>query len=285
MSKLLHITSGDCAGDKLLKAGLPGEVFVWHDILYEGIRRPGWPDEKTFHDRASFLEGVTGGGVSFDNALQGLRTQYEKLNGAGEYDLILWFDACLFDQSMLAHLLTCLREKDILQAQLVCVAEFPGIIPFHGLGQLSPEQLASLYDCQQPVSLEQYNFASEAEHGFAAQNQMALRKIAAVTNASLPYLPAAATRWLQELSDPVTGNGRLEDFILQAVKDNAQVPTEILRSVAAKELPPQFWGDTTLWERINRLAERKLLRIDGPVTRLPQWSSPYMIDDFRILPA
>jgi hypothetical protein len=34
MSKILHITSGDIAGDKLAQSGLPGEVFVWHDILY-----------------------------------------------------------------------------------------------------------------------------------------------------------------------------------------------------------------------------------------------------------
>lgn len=34
MSKVFHITSGDIAGGSLAKAGLPGEVFDWHDILY-----------------------------------------------------------------------------------------------------------------------------------------------------------------------------------------------------------------------------------------------------------
>lgn len=32
------MTSGDCAGELLEKSGLPGEVFVWHDILYDGPR-------------------------------------------------------------------------------------------------------------------------------------------------------------------------------------------------------------------------------------------------------
>lgn len=41
MMDILHITSGDCAGGSLAKAGLPGEVFVWHDILYDGPRNPG----------------------------------------------------------------------------------------------------------------------------------------------------------------------------------------------------------------------------------------------------
>lgn len=33
---MLHITSGDCAGGSLRQAGLPGAVFAWHDILYDG---------------------------------------------------------------------------------------------------------------------------------------------------------------------------------------------------------------------------------------------------------
>jgi hypothetical protein len=44
MKEALHITSGDCAGSSLAKAGLPGDVFVWHDVLYDGPARPlGWP--------------------------------------------------------------------------------------------------------------------------------------------------------------------------------------------------------------------------------------------------
>lgn len=33
MSEILHIASGDIAGDNLARSGVPGEVFVWHDIL------------------------------------------------------------------------------------------------------------------------------------------------------------------------------------------------------------------------------------------------------------
>lgn len=33
--RLLHITSGDIAGESLKRSGVDGEVFVWHDILYE----------------------------------------------------------------------------------------------------------------------------------------------------------------------------------------------------------------------------------------------------------
>lgn len=59
MGKIFHITSGDMAGDRLAKAGLPGEVFVWHDILYDGPRQPGWPSEKKLSARSLFLEAFT----------------------------------------------------------------------------------------------------------------------------------------------------------------------------------------------------------------------------------
>jgi hypothetical protein len=41
---VLHIAGGDCAGGLLEKAGLGGEVFVWHDILYDGPGFPAIPD-------------------------------------------------------------------------------------------------------------------------------------------------------------------------------------------------------------------------------------------------
>ena len=63
MKEALHITSGDIAGNSLAKSGIPGDVYVWHDILYDGPRKPGWPDDGTLDARARFLEESTGGGL------------------------------------------------------------------------------------------------------------------------------------------------------------------------------------------------------------------------------
>jgi hypothetical protein len=70
MAETLHITSGDSAGASLVRAGLPGEVFVWHDILYDEPRCPGWPDEDTLNARAAFLEEGTPIWDSYDHLLQ-----------------------------------------------------------------------------------------------------------------------------------------------------------------------------------------------------------------------
>ena len=161
MTETLHLTSGDIAGDRLAKSGVPGDVFVWHDILYDGPRAPGWPDTATLEARADFLVAATGGGLERAHVLETLRAQYEKLAGSGEYEgIALWFDACLFDQAMLAHILSCLALRGIREAELLCVDAFPGIDPYNGLGQLSPTQLASVFDRRRPVTEAQFRFAS-----------------------------------------------------------------------------------------------------------------------------
>ena len=285
MNTVFHITSGDIAGGSLAKAGLPGEVFVWHDILYDGPRQAGWPDDETLRARALFLEAFTAGGLDRDRILQTLHTQYQKLAELGPYEqIVLWFDACLFDQSMLAHILTCLSLKGILQTELLCVDAFPGIQPFHGLGQLQPQQLASLYPNRRSVTDAQFRFAAVADEAFATQDLALLTELSEMTGPPLPWVPAAATRWLQEQPDPATGLGRLESLALAALRAGCKTPGKIFAAVAAADTPPQFWGDTTLWAKINGLADRipPLVQIEGPAPRLPQWESPVPLEAFTI---
>jgi len=285
MTNILHITSGDIAGSNLAKAGLPGEVFVWHDILYDGPRNPGWPTENTLTARAQFLEETTAGGLKKECILETLHCQYQKLEEAASRDrIILWFDACLFDQSMLAHVLTCLHEKQILHVDLLCVDNFPGIVPFHGLGQLQPEQLASLFGQQHTVTEEQFNFAIRVDGAFATQNFAAVTQLSIMPNSPLPWIPAAVSRWLQERPDPFSGLGLLERLALQAIRNGEERPKKIFASVAAADTPPQYWGDSTLWAKINGLANRNppLVRIEGPADRLPQWKGELSLEDFKI---
>ena len=285
MHGTLHITSGDIAGGSLAKSGIPGEVFVWHDILYDGPRNPGWPDGDTLAARACFLEQATGGGLDREHILDTLRSQYRKLADAESYDrIVLWFDACLFDQSMLVHILTCLSYKSIRKVELLCVDAFPGIVPFHGLGQLQPSQLASLFDQRRLVTEAQFRFSEVVDEAFATRNLTLLAELAHHTDAPLPWVPATAARWLQEQPDAKTGLGKLEHLALTAIRDGRKTPGEIFTAVARADTIPRFWGDITLWAKINALADRvpQLVRIEGPAERLPQWGSAVELQDFKI---
>jgi hypothetical protein len=205
-----------------------------------------------------FLEECTAGGLDRQSILDTLRHQYNKLaDAAPGKPIVLWFDACLFDQSMLAHILTCLRHRNAQNVELLCVGEFPGIEPFHGLGQLQPDQPASLYGNRQPVTDAQFDFAGQVDGAFATQDSGVLSALSRMNDAPLPWIPAAAARCLQERPDPVTGLGRLEHLALTAIRAGSDTPGRIFASVAAGDTPPQFWGDTTLWAKINALAARE----------------------------
>jgi len=287
MKTILHITSGDIAGDSLAKSGIPGDVFVWHDILYDGPRKPGWPDDQTLDARARFLEESTGEGLSRRYVLETLKAQYAKLETASGYDmLVLWFDACLFDQSMLCHILTCMRVLGMEKVDLLCIDAFPGIEPYHGLGQLSPEQLASVYGQRQPLKTDQFLFAERVDRAFALQDQFAFKKLSGIAEAPLPWIPAAVKRWVEEQPDRLTGLSRLEKLALEAIRSGCRTLSEIFSAVSARETPPQFWGDITLWEKINALADREppMVKIEGPKNRLPQWEGIADFKRFRVYP-
>lgn len=285
MNCTLHITSGDIAGELLRNTSLPGEILVWRDILYDGPRQPGWPDESTLQARAAFLVSSTGDGLSRQTILKTLRQQYDALAAlpTGQ-PVVLWFDACLFDQSMLAHILTCLDHRRLRNVELICIDSFPGIEPFNGLGQMEPPQLAACYPARQRVRDDQFRFAGVVDAAFATQDVAVFEEMAQMTAAPLPWVPAAVARWLQERPDPKTGLGRLEQTALNAIHAGCTTPKSIFAFVAGAETPPQYWGDTTLWEKINGLADRQppLVRIDGPAERLPQWESDVLLDNFTI---
>ena len=61
-------------------------------------------------------------------------------------------------------------------------------------------------------------------------------------------------------------------------------PGEIFSAVAAADTAPQYWGDITLWAKINALADRHppLVRIEGPLPRLHQWKGRAALERFRI---
>ncbi len=284
------MTNGDVAGELLARSGLPGEILVWRDVLYDGPRNPGWPDDDAIRARARFLAQATGGGLSEDVILGGHKDRYRRLAAAADHErIVLWFDACLFDQAMLAHLLACLRFKGAQRVDLLRVDAFPGIEPFNGLGQLSEEQLASLYENRQPVTAEQYDFAEVVDRAFALQDTAALARLSELESAPLPWLPPAVARWLLEQPDAESGLGRLEQLAVDAVRAGCATPGKIFSTVSTNDTHPQFWGDTTLWAKINSLADHQppLVRIDGPEPRLPQWPGGTDLTRFRItgLPA
>jgi hypothetical protein len=142
--------------------------------------------------------------------------------------------------------------------------------------------MAAVYPQRRPVTRAQLECAVVADRAFATQDKQSFVEIASKRTCALFWMVAAAKRWLEEQPDPVTGLGRLEQRALEAIRAGNSAPADIFKAVAACETHPQFWGDTTLWARINGLADRGLVGIEGPAPRLPQWEGQGDLRKFRI---
>jgi hypothetical protein len=104
----LHITNGDCAGDKLRRI-LPGTVTTTCDVLHEGpapaVDGDGW-----YAARGRFLAdayGLTAEEVGRDLARWDRETTAAVSRGD---DVVLWFEHDLFDQLLLIRTLDLLNR-------------------------------------------------------------------------------------------------------------------------------------------------------------------------------
>lgn len=286
MAEILHITNGDCAAQLVQKTGLEGTVLAWRDMLYDGVRAAGWPQSSTLGLRAEFLRDFTGGAQSYEEVFSDLEHTYQRLDHAlgQNLNVVLWFDACLYDQAVMTHLLSCLAGRDYTNVELIQIASWPGVNPFHGLSQLTTKQLISCYPQRRAVSAEQFAYAVEVDRAFALQQVAMFRQLIERDVAPLQHVPGVLERWLQE--QPQTGQqfGRLECLIIEAVGCGCHSPGQIFSMVAGQDKPPQFWGDATLWSKINDLTRRSpaILRIDGPTSLLPVLGDPQQLKQYHV---
>ena len=121
-------------------AGIPGSYSIWADPLHAGPVPGGLGDAELVEVRAHFL-GIADA-PEYDIRLW--RAPLEQHESYGE--LVLWFEHDLFDQLNLIQLLTWIRVRlpASKPVSLICIGSFPGRPDFKGLGELLPDELASL---------------------------------------------------------------------------------------------------------------------------------------------
>jgi hypothetical protein len=223
--RFLHVANGTSTTRIIESAGIPGMSSIWADPLYEGPVPGGLTDAELLDVRVRHHAGPrdldwtawTGPDPSLDpvNDLGQWRATIERHESYDE--LILWFEHDLFDQLNLIQLLTWIRER--LPAEkvvsLVCIGSFPGHPRFKGLGELTPDELASLLETRQRVGGAQYSLAELAWQAFRESTPEALDTLRQADTAALPYLAAAVARFLQEYPWTTDGLSRTERRLLE----------------------------------------------------------------------
>jgi hypothetical protein len=250
---MLHVTNGDSVASALRRTGLSGRVLPWRDILHEGPVPGGLPLESLSGIRARFLAEQGAGPFEAISADFGARDA--ALRNARR--VVLWFEHDLYDQLQLIQILDTLAGQAGVHCALICIDRFPGVVPFHGLGQLTAPQLAGLWPGRRRIGPSHFASARTAWRAFTSPNAAALDGALRRDLSALPFLPAALRRWREEFPAAPDGLGRTERTALRAIAAGCDRFEPLFVAVRAAE-PASFLGDTTLRARLEKLIRTRV---------------------------
>jgi hypothetical protein len=247
----LHVTNGDSTTATMERAKLAGDLLPWRDILHEGPVPPFSPGELR-RVRAEYLATLVPQGPTEIEAELLARDDRLATAIADCEPVVLWFEHDLYDQLQLVQILAGLPDLPT-RVELICIGSFPGRPDFHGLGELEPDELASLWPVRTAVTPDHVHLARAAWDVVRGDDPHALARAAATPDERLPYLAPALRRLLEELPGTRDGLGRSERQLLEAVAAGARSRLEaFLAAMRAEEAP--FMGDQTAFDRLAGLA-------------------------------
>jgi hypothetical protein len=214
-----HVANGTATTDIIHLAGIPGTSSIWADPLHDGPVPGGLSDEELLEVRARYL--ADGSEGSLEETISELRSWRAALDNTESYDeLVLWYEHDLFDQLNLVHVLGHVRRTVAGRkpVSLVCIGSFPGRPRFKGLGELTPDEIASLFDTRQSVSEAQYALAEVAWSAFGGPDPQQVERVLAADTSALPFLAAALRRHLEEYPSAFNGLSRTEHRVMELAR-------------------------------------------------------------------
>ena len=253
----LHIFNGDCAFELWRKCGFSAPHLVWRETYLEGPL----PDTDDLHAfrlaRAEFL-------ASFDELqhldferlyrhLQQMDDTLLALSAADE--LMLWFDSCIFDQTLLMRILYLLQKQTtpLPEIFLYCCAG--------NVLQSDDFQRAELHKIRlQETDLQ---IAAAAWQFWARRDAAGLRQLFVQENFErLTAMQNALLRCAEEIPDCADGFTRTERQILEILREKNRSFSEIFQTLKTfEELP--FLGDTACKRILNDLLRKGKLQCCG----------------------
>jgi DNA-binding transcriptional MerR regulator len=238
---LLHVTNGESAGNTLRQTSLGGAVLPWQDALHEGPV-PAGPRRELLRTRAAFLSGCGWGRRgAILSSLERRDRQLRQALQAGQ-QVVLWFEHDLYDQLQLLDVLAQAAAAGGAP-ELIVVGSFPGRPSFRGLGELTADQLETLWPARVTAAPDMLAAAVSAWDALRSREPSALAAYASADVPQLPFLGPALRRLLEELPAPQDGLSGTERRALQAIAAGATKPMAAFRAAQDLEAAP-FLGDT-----------------------------------------
>ena len=281
---MLHIHNGDSAAETAKRSDLPGEHLAWREALVCGPAPGGLSEVEFRRVRAKHLADAYG--VSFEKCENELYEQEEVLARFYDHEeVVLWFECDLFCEIQLIYLLDWFARRDLRQTKLslICIAEFPGIEAFHGLGQLNEAQLASLFPQRQNVTAAQLQLGSKAWAAYSSSNPKEIESLLDSDLSALPFLKSALLKHLRRFPSTDNGLGRIGNVGLELIAKGFGNFRSLFPAFVRRE-PEYGFGDAQLYFELKRLtnASAPLLKVSGGVDRAKMDAAQMLLSSFEI---
>ena len=274
---MLHIHNGDSTAGTARQTDLPGEHLAWREAMICGPAPGGLPADEFLSVRAEHLASAYG--VDIEKCKLELRTQEDAIARFSDHEeIVLWFEHDLFCQVHLIYLLDWFARRELGETRLslICKGDFPGIEGFSGLGQLSKEELASLFPERQEVSQEQLLIGSQAWRAYSAPDPAPLLTLLDSDLSAMPFLARALSKHLQRFPSTTNGLGRIQHIGLELVARGYGKFKSLFPAFARHESDYGF-GDAQLYFELKKLADAP-----APLLRLSQGSEGASLDPAQI---
>ncbi|PGS47319.1 DUF1835 domain-containing protein [Bacillus sp. AFS041924] len=222
-----HIVNGDVVGGKL--KSLSGKMIVWREMYDFGPLSQEWTLEETYRRRAEFFEQKLQIPSSF--FIENCQKQYQLLKELSRTEeVVLWFEHDRYDQVTILYLLTELSTLGFQKISMVSMNEYEGIEPFHGLGQLSSEQLIELLPTKQEMTKEQIE---EACAGWKAYQSESLEELDEFIQEchSLPFLKQALLSHKTYFPSSQNGLNEVEFLALSMINEGINTFAELFNKL------------------------------------------------------
>ena len=254
---LLHVTNGDSTGNTLRQTTLGGAVLPWQDVLHAGPV-PAGSRAALRAARAAFLSACGWG--SKRSILGELERRDRHVINAlrNERRVVLWFEHDLYDQLQLIDVLALVAESGVPPGglELLVVGSFPGRRRFNGLGELTADELESLWPQRVPARVELVALAGEVWAAVRSPTPEAVAALVATPAGrdlpGLPFAGAALRRLLEELPAAHDGLSGTERRALAAVAEGAGTPFAAFLAAQQAETAP-FLGDAWFFRALADL--------------------------------
>jgi len=243
------------------QSSLSGTFSAWPDVLHDGFT-PLATGEEWIRARCGYLDTLDP--EPDERFLEQYRASDAVLESWPERDeVVFWLEHDLFDQLLLIRHMWWMKQNAADRARhqtrfsLVCGNEY--------IGMMKPEWFPSRFAAREPITDQQIASGSEVWEAYCSGEPTRLVQYAKQdpppnadlppkggSRLTLPYLPQAMFRLLEEFPSASNGLSRSERQILEVLAEGPRTPEQTF--IAASRLEESIWmGDLSFWDRVRDL--------------------------------